>query len=133
VLLAEYDIVFMTRKVVKGSAIADHFADHAVEDYESLNFDLPNKDVLTIKDNNEMNDWWTLYFDGAMNVSRNEGRAVIISPKKKQYLVLVRLQFECTNNTTEYEACILSLEVSLELKVKKLEVYWDSMLIICQI
>jgi hypothetical protein len=30
-----------------------------------------------------MNDWWTLYFDGAMNVSINEGRAVIISPKKK--------------------------------------------------
>jgi hypothetical protein len=83
VLLAEYDIVFMTRKVVKGSAIVDHFADHAVEDYESLNFDLPNKDVLTIKDNNEMNDWWTLYFDGAMNVSINEGRAVIISQKKK--------------------------------------------------
>jgi ribonuclease HI len=58
---------------------------------------------------------------------------VIISPKKKQYLVLVRLQFECTNNTTEYEACIISLEVALELKVKKLEVYGDSMLIICQI
>ena len=34
VLLAEYDIVYMTRKVVKGSVIADHLADHAVEDYE---------------------------------------------------------------------------------------------------
>jgi ribonuclease HI len=68
-----------------------------------------------------------------MNVSINKGGAVIISQKKKQYLVLVRLQFECTNNTTEYEACIISLEVALELKVKKLEVYGDSMLIICQI
>ena len=34
VLLAEYDIVYMTRKAVKGSVIADHLADHAMEDYE---------------------------------------------------------------------------------------------------
>jgi hypothetical protein len=33
VLLVEYDIVYMTRKTVKGSVIADHLADHAMEDY----------------------------------------------------------------------------------------------------
>jgi ribonuclease HI len=46
---------------------------------------------------------------------------------------LVRLQFECTKNTTRYEACIISLEGVLELKVKKLEVFMDSLLIICQV
>jgi ribonuclease HI len=34
---------------------------------------------------------------------------------------------------TEYEAYIISLEAALELKVKKLEVFRDSMLIICQV
>jgi hypothetical protein len=50
VLLAEYDIVYMTRKAVKGSVIADHLADHAMEDYKSLNFDFPDEDVLAIEE-----------------------------------------------------------------------------------
>jgi ribonuclease HI len=33
----------------------------------------------------------------------------------------------------EYEACILGLEAALELKIKKIDVYGDSMLIICQV
>jgi hypothetical protein len=37
--MAEYDIVYMTRKAMKGSFIANHLADHAREDYESLKFD----------------------------------------------------------------------------------------------
>jgi ribonuclease HI len=40
------------------------------------------------------------------------------------------LRFECTNNIVEYEACILRLEAVLEMKIKKLDVYGDLMLII---
>ena len=74
-----------------------------------------------------------MFFDGAVNVYGNGAGAVIISPDKKQYPVSVKLHFECTNNTAEYEACILGLEAALELKIKKLDVYGDSMLIICQV
>jgi len=35
--------------------------------------------------------------------------------------VLVKLQFECTNNTTKNEACIRGLEAALELKIKKID------------
>nr|XP_034927083.1 G-type lectin S-receptor-like serine/threonine-protein kinase RKS1 [Populus alba] len=62
-----------------------------------------------------------------------ERGAVIISPDKKQYPVSVKLQFGCTNNTAEYEACILGLEAALEMNIKKIDVYGDSMLIICQV
>jgi len=41
-------------------------------------FDLPNKDVLIVKDDGEMNYWWTMYFDGAMNILGNEVGVVII-------------------------------------------------------
>ena len=133
VLLAEYDIIFTTRKAIKGSIVADHLADHAIEDYEPLDFDFPDEDILVIKDDMGTNEWWTLYFDGAVNMSGNGVGAVIISPDGKQYPFSVRLQFECTNNTAEYEACIIGLEAALELKVKKLEVFGDSMLIICQV
>jgi hypothetical protein len=75
VLLAEYDIVYMTRKAVKGSVIVDHLADHALEDYEPLKFYFPNEDVLSI-DEGKL-DWWTMYFCG------NKADAMIISPNKK--------------------------------------------------
>ena len=78
-------------------------------------------------------DTWTLYFDGAVNIWRNRAGAVVISLENKQYPVSARLLFKCTNNTTEYEACIIGLEAALELKAKKLEVFGDSLLIICQV
>jgi len=37
VLLAEYDIVYMIRKVARESTIADNLTNYAVEDYEPLN------------------------------------------------------------------------------------------------
>ncbi|KAL9360610.1 hypothetical protein Peur_048733 [Populus x canadensis] len=55
----------MTRKAVKRSIIADHLADHAMEDYESLDFEFPDEDVLAIEE--EKSDWWIMYFDGAVN------------------------------------------------------------------
>jgi ribonuclease HI len=45
----------------------------------------------------------------------------------------VRLSVECTNNTAEYEAHIIVLQVALALKIEKLNVYRDSLLIICQV
>jgi len=77
VLLVEYDIVYMTRNAVKRSVIANHIAKHIVEDCELLKFDLLDKDVLTFKDNIKMNDWWTVYFDGAINVLGNETGTVL--------------------------------------------------------
>jgi len=46
VLVAKYDIVYMTRKVVKGSVIFYHLADNTINDYEPLDFVFPDEDVL---------------------------------------------------------------------------------------
>jgi hypothetical protein len=132
VLLVKYDIVYMTRKAMKGNAIADHLADNTIKDYEPLNFYFLDEDVLIIEEEREL-DWWTMYFDGAVNVYGNKVEAMIISPNKKQYLVSIKLQFECTNNTAKYKACMIGLEVVLELKTKKFDIYGDSMLITCQV
>jgi len=129
VLLAEYDIIYMTRKVVKESAIPYHLADNTIKDYEPFNFDFLDEDVLVVE--KEELHWWTMYFDEAVKINGNGAPAVIISLNNEQYLVLIKLQFECTNNMTGYEACILRLEVVLKLKIKKLDVYEDSILVIC--
>ena len=106
-------------KVIKGNAIADHLANNVVENYDPLNFDLSNGDVLSVENGGWMNEWWTMYFDGGVNISGNGAGALIISLEKKQYLVSVKLSFKCTKNTIEYEACIIGLEDALELKVEK--------------
>ncbi|XP_073264246.1 uncharacterized protein [Populus alba] len=114
-----------------GSAIVDHLADNAIKDYEPLKFDFLDEDVL-VTEKEKKSGWWAMYFDSAVNVSGNGAGAVIISPEGKQYPISVKVHFSCTNNTAEYEACIHGLEAALEMKVGKLEVYGDSMLIICQ-
>jgi len=53
VLLAEYDIVFMTKKAVKGSVIANHLTNNVIEDYKPLNFDFPYEDVLIVEKEEE--------------------------------------------------------------------------------
>ncbi|XP_011014739.1 PREDICTED: uncharacterized protein LOC105118468 [Populus euphratica] len=103
-----------------------------MENYESLNFDLPDEDVIVIENGGGESDAWILYFDSIINVSGNRVGEIVIS-LNKQYLVSIKLLFECTNNTTEYEACIIDLEAALELKAKKLEVFEDSLLIICEV
>ena len=43
------------------------------------------------------------------------------------------LDFNITNNAVEYEACVVGLEKTLALGVKKLRIFGDSSLIINQI
>ena len=45
--------------------------------------------------------------------------AVLIFPNKKQYPVLVKSQFGYTNNTTEFEACILDFKGGIRAKHQK--------------
>jgi hypothetical protein len=46
----------MTRKFMKESAIADHLADNAIENYEPLNFNFPDEDVL-VAEKEEESEW----------------------------------------------------------------------------
>lgn len=76
---------------------------------------------------------WRFYFDGALNLYGNGIGAVLISPEGDFYPVAVHLKFPCTNNMVEYKACIIGLQAALDLKIKNLEVYGDSILIISQV
>jgi len=73
---------------------------------------------------------WKLYFDGATNFTENGVGAVLVSPKGQQIPILVKLNFDCTNNITKYEACIVGLQVAQEFGAYDLSVFGDSLLII---
>ena len=133
--LSEFNIVFVTRRAIKGQAIADYLADQLLNNLEHSISLFLDKDVMALEPElDSVEPWrWKLYFDEAANSTRNEVGAVLVSPKGQQIPVLVNLNFDCTNNVIEYEACIISLQVALEFGAYDLSVFGDSLLIISQI
>ncbi|XP_040951559.1 uncharacterized protein [Gossypium hirsutum] len=136
ILLSEFDVVYVNQKAVKGSAIAEFLASRALDDYEPLNFDFPNEDLMyaaTVKKDFQEGGPWKLSFDGASNAIGNGIGAVLVSPSGDYYPFTSKLDFDCTNNMAEYEACIMGIRAAIKRKIKVLEVYGDSALVIYQL
>ncbi|KAG8482730.1 hypothetical protein CXB51_023942 [Gossypium anomalum] len=131
ILLSEFDIVYVSQKAIKGSAVANFLASRALEDYEPLNFDFPNEELMCIAMAEDSP--WRLNFDGASNAVGNGIGAVLVSPNGDHYPFTCKLDFDCTNNMAEYEACIMGLQAAIGRGIKTLEVYRDSALVIYQL
>ncbi|KAI6700060.1 hypothetical protein NL676_014384 [Syzygium grande] len=108
----------MSQKSVKGQAIADMLVENPLK---SNDWDEIDERIHLVSQ-----DKWTMYFDGAVNLSGSGTGAVLISPSGQHYPVAAKLVFPCTNNISEYEACILGLQLAIDMKVKRLQVYGDS-------
>ena len=80
-----------------------------------------------------VNDFWTLFFDGSKTLEGSGAGCVLIDPQKNKHFLSCRLEFECTNNTAEYEALVQGLRKAIELKVENIKVYGDSEIIVKQI
>lgn len=108
-----------------------------------MQFDFPDEDVMALrmKDNDvppieegpEPRSIWGLVFDGVVNAYGYGIGSVIITPRGSHIHFATRVDFNCTNNIVEYEACILSLEEAIDMCIKFLEVFGESALIINQI
>ena len=70
---------------------------------------------------------------GLQNLEGSGVGCVLVDPKKNKHFLSCRLEFECTNNTGEYEALVQGLRKAIELKVESLKVYGDSEIIVKQI
>uniref|UniRef100_A0A2N9EXI5 Integrase catalytic domain-containing protein n=1 Tax=Fagus sylvatica TaxID=28930 RepID=A0A2N9EXI5_FAGSY len=114
----------------RDKAIADYLADYPSEQLELMDSEFPDEDVMTVDEDNHGR--WKLYFDGAANAVGSGIGAVLVSPKGQQTPIAVKLGFDCTNNMTEYEACIVGLQAALEFGAYELEVFGDSLLIVSQ-
>ncbi|GAU10561.1 hypothetical protein TSUD_423630, partial [Trifolium subterraneum] len=142
-LLSEYDIEYHTQKAIKGSVLADHLAHQPVEDYQPIKFDFPDEEIMYLKmkdcdepvfgEGPDPESQWGLIFDGAVNLYGSGIGAIIVTPKGAHIPFTARLQFECTNNIAEYEACIMGIEEAIDLRIKNINIYGDSALVINQI
>ncbi|XP_031374124.1 auxin response factor 3-like [Punica granatum] len=72
-------------------------------------------------DEEEEGPTWKMYFDGAANSVGSGVGAVLICPDGRRYPVAAKVDFSCTNNVAEYEACILDLQAAIDFRVKELE------------
>ncbi|XP_006593166.1 uncharacterized protein [Glycine max] len=136
VLLSEFDIVYVTRKVVKGSALADYLAQQPISDYQPMHPEFPDEDIMALFEEDgedEDKDKWIALFDGASNALGHGIRAMLVSPGKQCLPFTTRLCFDCTNNMAEYEACTLGIRAAINFRVKLLKVYENSALVIHQL
>ena len=136
-MLFEFDILYVSQKAIKRSAIADFLAKRANEEYEPMSFDFPNEDLMAVlqieEEESPKEDGWKMYFNEASNALGRDVGTILISPEGNHYPFTEKLSFNCTNNVAEYEACVMGLQVAIEKKIKKLTVYGDSALVICQL
>ena len=106
-----------------------------------MNFDFPDENIMLVTDYAEPRPYdepeqgsrWTMVFEGASNALGNEIGVVIISPEGCHTPFTARLCFDYTNNLVEYEACILGLRAAIDLRIKHLNVFGDSALVISQV
>ncbi|XP_070021766.1 uncharacterized protein [Nicotiana sylvestris] len=73
-----------------------------------------------------------MFFDGAVNAKGVWIGEILISPTGQHYPATARLQFFCTKNTAEYEACIIGMNMEIDQDVEELIIMGDSDLIIRQ-
>ena len=48
VLLSEFDILYVSQKSIKGSAIVDYLAERANKEYEPMSFDFSDEDLMVV-------------------------------------------------------------------------------------
>jgi ribonuclease HI/transposase InsO family protein len=140
-MLLEFDIEYVPQKAIKGQALADFLAAHAVPDDSPLVNDLPGEEIFMIE---ETSPHWEMYFDGASQRAPQDkygltkikagAGVVFLTPNKGViYHSLSLLKDECSNNEAEYEALIIGLSIALEMKILFIYVFGDSQLVVRQL
>ncbi|XP_070014383.1 uncharacterized protein [Nicotiana sylvestris] len=95
--------------------------------YEPLKTYFPDEEVSFVgEDITEAYDGWRMFFDGAKNFKGVGIRAVLVSETGQHYPLSAKLRFPCTNNMAEYEACILGLNMAVNINIQELLVIGDS-------
>ena len=125
--MSQYDLKAGTPKVVKSQAIADLLAQFPTEEEFLLDDEVPGEVAMV----EEVREQWVMKFDGS-STAHLGGVGIVLYHKKDEAVTLsFKLEFPCSNNTTEYEAYLTRLTTTLKMGIKHLKVMGDSNLIVC--
>ena len=130
VLLIEFDIQYVSQKSSEESIVVDHLASLPTSKDRPVDDDFPDEEFVTMTNLSG----WCMYFDGAANQLGYGIGVLLVSPQGDHIPRPVHLEFfdkhPTTNNIVEYEACILGLEIALELGIRQMEVFGDSNMVL---
>ncbi|XP_075098007.1 uncharacterized protein LOC142175321 [Nicotiana tabacum] len=112
---------------MKAQALAENLVD---DKYQPLNTYFPYEEVNSVEVIPEDTKTWKMFFDGAINAKGVGIGAILISSTGQHYPDTARLRFFCTNNTDEYESCIMGMNMAIDMDVEELLIMGDSDLII---
>ncbi|XP_074318495.1 uncharacterized protein LOC141655308 [Silene latifolia] len=128
-MLSELDLKYVPLKVNKRRAVAEFFTNNPIHDTHVIDtWSFPDEDIRHANVES-----WDLYFDGASNLRGYSIGVLLNSPEGEHKPFSIKLDFEVTNNATEYEACLIGLQTAVSLGIKRLPVHGGSSLIINQI
>ena len=117
-----------TPRVVKSQVIVDLLAQFPGEEEFSLDDEVPREVAMA----EEVREQWVMKFDGSSTTHSGGVGVVLYHEEDKAVALSFKLEFPCSNNTTEYEAYLTRLATALEMGVKHLRVLGDSNLVVCQ-
>ncbi|XP_028051901.1 uncharacterized protein LOC114256458 [Camellia sinensis] len=101
--------------------MVEFLADHPVEGDVIVEYLFPDKDILQVEE-----ETWMMYFDGASNQYGYRIGVLLMAPDDSHIPLAIKVRFKVSNNKAEHEACIASLEATLELRTIGLDVIGDS-------
>ena len=92
ILLAKFDLKYVARKTIKGSAMSDFYAENPIKGEDGKE-DFPDEDILDV----ELGAW-KMYFNGVVNQYSNGIGVLLISPDGSHMPLAVKLNFEATKH-----------------------------------
>ena len=93
ILLTEFDIEYITTKVIKGKVVAELLSLNAVEGEEQWNLEFSYENLALIECRE-----WKLYFDGAVNNKGVELGVILVTLEGETIPMAKKLDFKVTNN-----------------------------------
>ena len=105
VLLAEFDVQYLTKKMIKGRAFVEFLALNPIPNSEEVQLDFPNDLNTTIEVQG-----WRMYFDGVVNQFGAGIEVILLTLKGEVVSIAKKLAFRVTNNEVEYKVCALGME-----------------------
>ncbi|KAG9446156.1 hypothetical protein H6P81_012284 [Aristolochia fimbriata] len=128
-ILSEVEINFVPQRAIKGQALANFLAHHPVPAEWELTEEFPHEEIFLV----EVLPPWEMYFDGDAQRNGVGTGVLFVSPRRDLLPYSFVLTQNCSNNEAQYQAILLRLGTTIEMKLPQLNIYDDSALVIKQL
>ena len=124
--LGQYHITYQPRTAIKGQALEYFIVECTIIQKEDEQAKKP-------EDNEENWPVWRLFVDGSSNEHNSGVGLILITPEGHRIHCTLRFDFSASNNEAEYEALLVGLRLTRDVKVVTVDIYSDSKLVVNQV